>query len=213
MKQLLSTALALACVVLALSLVALKRSGDSQHETDTSSITDFSNQLTSAQIQIAVREGKLINLSNRLDECQATASTFSNQLTEAQSAVVRAAEQVTNLNRQASELAAENQTLQTKLDRRAAELTNQVAGLTQQLALTQTNLNQSSKDYVLLENRLRRDVAARLVAERKFNNLPELKAQIENLQWSPAQEVSTERIYVGLDIEVKSNSFHVIAPN
>jgi len=106
----------------------------------------------------------------------------------------------------------ENQTRQADLDRRVLDLTNQVAGLTRQLAVAQTNLNQSYQDYALLENRLRRDVAERLVLERKFNNPSELRAQIENLQWSPAQEVSADRIYAGLDVEVKSNTFHVIAP-
>ena len=213
MKQFLPTALFLTCIVLVLSLFLMKRGDEAQQATDTGTITEFSNQLTSAQLQIATREGILIAMSNRLDECRSAVATFSNQLTEAQSAMDAVAEQTTNLNHRVAELASQNQTLQATLDRRITELTNKVAGLTQQLTLTQTNLNQSYKNYALLENRLRRDVAERLVAERKFNNPSELRAQIENLQWSPAQEVSAEHIYAGLDIEVKSNSFHVIAPN
>jgi len=64
-----------------------------------------------------------------------------------------------------------------------------------------------------LENRFRRDVAERVIAERKFNNRTELKAQLENLQWNPAQEISEDRIREGLNVVVgKSNVCYVIAP-
>jgi len=56
-------------------------------------------------------------------------------------------------------------------------------------------------------------VAERVVVERKFNNPPELKAQLENLKQNPAGVISAEGIYAGLDVEVKSNSFHVISPD
>ena len=88
-----------------------------------------------------------------------------------------------------------------------------MAGLTGQIALTTSNLNQVNKDYALLENRLRRDVAARVVVERKFNNPSELQTQLQYLKEHPAAEVSADSIYAGLDVEVQSNAFHVIAPN
>jgi hypothetical protein len=93
------------------------------------------------------------------------------------------------------------------------DLTNQLAGLARQMALTQTNLVQANKNHALLENRLRRDVAERMVVERKFNNPLELQAQIQNLKTNPAVVISAESIYAGLDVEVKSNAVHVISPD
>jgi molecular chaperone GrpE (heat shock protein) len=94
-----------------------------------------------------------------------------------------------------------------------AAMTNQIAELTNQIASAQASLFQANKDYALLENRFRRDVAERVIAERKFNNRTELKAQLENLQWNPAKEISEDRIREGLNVVVgKSNLYYVIAP-
>ncbi|MFZ0828029.1 MAG: hypothetical protein WAO02_11460 [Verrucomicrobiia bacterium] len=213
MKQYLSIVLALACAVLVIFLIVMKRGNNAEHENDAGAIADFSNRLDSAQTQIAICNGTMAVISNRLDECQSASLTLLNHLIEAQSAMALDTEQITNLNLQVAELASENQTLQTTLDRRGLDLTNQMAGLTSQIALTQASLDQANKNYALLENRLRIDVAERVVVERKFNNPTELKAQLVNLQWSPVHVISAESIYAGLDVEVKSNSFHVIAPN
>ena len=209
MKQYLSTVLALVCTVLVISLIVMKRGDNAQHENDAGAIAGFSNQLTSAQVQIASCNGTILTLSNRLDESRSASLTFSNHLIEAESTIVLDTEQITNLNRQVAEGESENQTL----GQRVMDLTNQVAGLTSQIALTETNLAQANRDYALLENRLRRDVAERVVVERKFYNLSELQAQMERLKNYPGGEVSAESIYVGLDVEVKSNAVHVISPN
>jgi chromosome segregation ATPase len=216
MKEYLSTVLALVCTVLAISFIFVKHGDDAQHDTDAGAITDFSNRLDSAQMQIGSYVGTLLTFSNSLDaasnsleECRSESMTFSNHLNEAESSIALDADQITNLNRQVAESASENQTL----GGRITDLTNQLAGLMAQIALTETNLAQANSDFVLLENRLRIDVAERLVVERKFNNLLELQAQMENLKKNPFQEVSADKIYAGLDVEVKSNSFHVIAPN
>jgi hypothetical protein len=101
----------------------------------------------------------------------------------------------------------ENQTL----GRRVMDLTNQMAGLTSQIASNEAGLNQANKDYALLENCLRRDVAERVVAERKFYNPLELQTQMQKLKKNPAEAISAENIYRGLDVEVKSNgTLHVI---
>jgi|SRR5208282_2387363 chromosome segregation ATPase len=209
MKQYLFTVLALACIVLVISVIVMKRGDNAQHENDAGAITDFSNQLASVKVQVAAYNGTLITLSNSLDESQSVSLTFSNHLAEAESTIALDTEQITHLNRQVAEVESENQTL----GQRVMDLTNQMAGLTSQIALTRTNLAQANRDYALLENRLRRDVAERLVVERKFNNLSELQAQMERLKNYPGGEVSAESIYAGLDVEVKSNAVHVIAPN
>jgi chromosome segregation ATPase len=209
MKYYLSIALALACTVLVVSLFEMKRGDNAQHENDAGAIVDFSNRLDSAQLQIAFCKGTMLTLSNNLDVYQSATLTLSNLLTEAGASIASGAEQITNLNRQVAEMESENQTL----GQHVMDLTNQVAGLTRQIALTGTNLDQANKDYALLENRLRRDVAERVVVQRKFYNLPELQAQMEKLKNFPGGEVSAEDIYAGLDVEVKSNAVHVIAPN
>jgi chromosome segregation ATPase len=217
MKQYLSVALTLACVALVVGLALVKQGDNARHDNDTASIVDFSNRLDSAQLQIAAGTGALIIMSNTLDACRAavqTFATFSNQLTQAQTTLGLYADQITNLNRQVAELQSSNQTLQTVSDQRIVELTNQMAGYARQLALTRTNLAQASRDYGLLENRLRQDVAQRVMLERKFNNASELQAQIENLQWNEPQNVTDRSIYVGLDVQVNADgSFRVLAPN
>ena len=208
MKQYLSIVLALACTALVISLVVTKRSDNAQHESDAGAIAGYSNQLTSAQTQIAIGNGTMLTLSNSLDECRSVSLTFSNHLIEAESAMVLDTEQITNLNRRVAEVESENQTL----GRRVLDLTNQMAGLTSQIASTETNLNQANKDHALLENRLRRDVGERTVVERKFNNPLELQAQMQKLTKNPAGVISADSIYAGLDVEVKSNgTLHVIS--
>jgi chromosome segregation ATPase len=212
MKLYLPVALALVCIGLIISVVMMKRGADAQHEADAGTITDCSNRLDSAHTQIAFCIGTMLTLSNRLDESRSASLTFSNHLREAESALAFDAEQITNLTRRVAEVESENQTLQTA-SQRLMDLTNQMAGLSRQMALTETNLAQADKDYALLENRLRRDVAERLVVERKFYNLAELRAQMERLRTYPGGDVSAESIYAGLDVEVKSNTVHVISPN
>ena len=209
MKYFLSTALSLVCLGLVISVVMMKRGADAQHDSDAGTIADFSNRLDSAQIEVAFGKGTILTLSNRLDECQSAALTFSNHLMEAESAMARDTEQITNLTRQFAATESENQTL----SQRVTDLTNQMAAFTSQIALTETNLSQAYKDYALLENRLRRDVAERVVMQRKFNNLPALQAQMEYLKSHPGGQTSAEKIYFGLDVEVKSNAFHVIVPD
>ena len=107
------------------------------------------------------------------------------------------------------------------MNQRVTRLTNKVAELSGQFALTQTNLAQTTqdlaqarKDYTLLDNRFRRDVAERVVVERKFNTYAEVEAQTKKL-WSKSMPLATpESIYAGLNVEVKANGeAHVITPN
>ena len=205
MKHYLPIVLALACAALVISIIVMKRGDTAQHETDAGAIADFSNRLDSAQIQVAFGKGTMITLSNRLDESRSASLTFSNQLNEAESNMVLNTEQITNLNQQVAAAESENQTFV----QRFMDLTNQMAGLTKQ---SEASLEQANKNYALLEERLRRDVAERVVAERKFNNPSELQAQMQYLKQHPAGVISAESIYAGLDVEVNSNAFHVISP-
>lgn len=216
MKQYLSIILTLACAALVVSLIVVKHGDNAQHDTDAGAITDYSNQLATAQSQITGDEETILVCSNSLEitsnslnQALSDSLVFSNHLNEAESTIALEADQITNLDRQVVDSSSENQTL----GQRVMDLTNQVAVLTGRITLTESNLARANKDYTLLENRLRIDVGERLVIERKFSDVWELQSQIENLKAHPAQEISADNIYAGLDVEVKSNSFHVIAPN
>jgi uncharacterized coiled-coil protein SlyX len=216
MKNYLSIALALACAGLVAFLVVTKRGDNAQHETDTGAIADFSNRLDSAQSQIAAGKETMLALSKNLDESRSASVALSNQLTEARSAVARDAEQFTNLTRQIAAAESGKKTLDERLADLSSQMTNQtsqVADLKGQLASTQTNLDQLNKGCLLLEDRFRRDVAARVVAERKFNNLAELQAQLKYLEKNPAKAITADAIFAGLDIVVKSNAFYVYSPD
>jgi len=216
MKSYLSLALVIVSVLLAVALATTKHTDNAQIETDAGAIVDFSNRLDSAQTQIAARDGSLVTLSNTLTECGAAALTLSNRLTEAQSTLALQTEQITSLNRQVVATTSENQTM----GRSIVDLTNQVAALTGRIADTEDSLSRTNadlvqlhNDYALLENRLRRDVAERVVGERKFNNLIEVQAQLKKLMKYPTPWVTPQSVYVDLDVEVKSNgAVHVISP-
>lgn len=216
MKSILPIVLGIVCVVLAVAFYLTKQGDDTQHAADVSSFTDVSNQLTTAHLQIADYQGAVLSLSNNLDASQSGWLALSNQLVDAKSAQALEAEQITNLNAKVTETEAANQTL----EQHAMELTNQAASLTQQLAATKASLDgtnqalvQANNDYGLLERRFRMNVAERVVVERKFNNLRELQAQMKRVKQNPASEVSAEKIYADLDVEVRSNgTFHVITP-
>jgi len=217
MKPYSTIALAIVSVVLAAALFTTKHSDNAQIATEAGTIVDFSNRLDTAELHVSERNGKLIILSNALAECQSAGAAVSNRLTAAQDALALNAEQIAKLNQQVA--AANTESL--ALSRRVTELTNQLAGLAGQLTQTQTNLAQttqdlaqSRQDYSLLDNRFRRDVAERVVVERKFNTYAEVAAQTKKL-WSTSVPLATpESIYKGLDVEVKANGeAHVIAPN
>jgi septal ring factor EnvC (AmiA/AmiB activator) len=214
MKQYLSIVLTSACAVLVISLIVVKSGDNTQHNNDAGVIADYSNRLDSAQTEIAFGNGRILTLSNSLDESWSAALTFSNHLVEAQSTVARDAEQITSLNQRVASAESDNQTLTRRVTDLTGQLTNQVASLTQQLTSAKTGLDQASANYVFLENRLRRDVAERLVMQRKFYNLSEITAQMERLKEDTyVPQISEQSIYAGLDVEVQSNSVYVISPN
>ena len=201
---------------LALSLFVSKRNYDTQHEHDAEAINSASNLLSSCQSEVAAFKGKLIALSNQLETCQSASLALSNELAEAKSALTNSKEgldrQITELHQQITRQSTQLETEKQAASQRIADLVHQIAELTNQVASAQTSLLQANKNYVLLDNRFRRDVAQRVIAERKFNNRTELKAQLETLQRNPSKEISEDRIREGLNVEVESNLCYVIAP-
>ena len=207
-------ALALVCAGLVIALIVMKSGDAAQHESDVGAIADFSNRLDTTQSQVTLYEGKLLVFSNCLNESQSALLTFSNRLLDADATVARNLEQITNLNRQVAQLESASQTLGQHVMDLTNELAGQVTALTKQIAVAGAGLNQANSNYVLLENRLHRDMAERLVMQRKFYNRSELQAQLQRLKNDPfVPEISAQSIYAGLDVEVQSNAFHIISPN
>jgi chromosome segregation ATPase len=199
---------------LLVTLIIIKHSDTAQMESDAAALTDCSNRLDSAQSQITIRDGTILALSNRLDAAQAAAVNCSNQLAEAQATMANDAAQLTALKKQVADGRAELTALNQSVTDLTNQTTAQIARLTNQLAQTKENLDAVNKDFALLENRFRIDVAERTLLERKFNQLPDVQAQLNQLELHPGTWSTPESIYAGLDVEVKSNgTFHVIAPN
>lgn len=210
MKQILTIILSLVCAALLVALFLTKRNDNAQHETDAGTITELSNTLAVAQSQVTSCNGMIVTLSNRLDGCQAMSVTFSNNFIAAQSAIALGAGQITNLTEQVARLKSDNQAY----DRQVMDLTNQVVELNQKVAVTESNSEAVHKDHLLLEERLRRDVAERLVMQRKFYNPEALQAQMDKLkEFGGSFDVTADKIYAGLDVEVRSNgTIHVLSP-
>lgn len=213
MKPYLPTVLTLVSVVLAVVLIVTKHNNNAQMTTDASTITDFSNSLNTAQSQITVQTGTILSLSNSLAECTSSSLALSNQLT---STIALQAGEITKLNSQVTTTTSENEAL----SRNVTDLTNQVSALQKQITQTQASLTETNKTLAeacnqntLLQHAFLRDVAERVVVERKFNNPSELQAQMKYLKTNPAKEVTAEKIYADLNVEVHSNGVaHVISP-
>jgi chromosome segregation ATPase len=216
MKHLPSVILGLVCLGLVVFLYVSKQNNDAQHERDVEAITSVSNLLSSCQTEVAVFKEKALTLSNSLETCLSTSLTFSNELIEVKSTFATAKEgldrQITNLNQQITRQATQSETEKQASSERIAVLTQQLAELTNQIASTRASLSQANNDYVLLENRFRRDVAERIIVERKFYNRKELEAQLGYLDFNPSKEITEDRIREGLNVVVRSNLCYVIAP-
>jgi chromosome segregation ATPase len=217
MKTILLVLFGIVSLALAIVLYTTEQGDTKQHNTDNASILDLSNDLNSVQAQVAASSVTINTLSNSLTESQSGSLSLSNQLVDSQSALSHNVEQIASLNTKLAGMVTTNEAV----NQHATELAGQVAALTQQLSLIQTNLAgttktlaQANQDYYLLENRFRADVAERVVFQRKFYNPLELQEQLERLKVDPSGEVTSDMIYAGLDVEVRSNgTFHVMEPN
>jgi hypothetical protein len=213
MKTILTIVLSVVCVALIVVLFFTKKNDSAQFESDASAFNECSNSLDAAQSRIVIGNGTIITLSNNLNDCQSALLTSSNNLVAAQATIDADSGQITNLTQQVARLNADSQALGQQVMDMTNRLNSQMAALSQQLAVTQTNMAAVQHDQVLLEERLRQDVGERLVIQRKFYNFDALQAQMDKLKGYPGLDITADQIYKGLDIEVRSNgTFHVLAP-
>jgi len=216
MKNLLAIFFGLIAVVLGVVLYMTKSGDNTQIASLNNSLSDCSNRLDIVNAQVTVRDTELYTLSNNLVAACAAVTDVSNQLGQAQSAIDDQKQQATKLNAQLTDLGAQNDAL----NRSLVDSTNQLIAANQlqqatRASLEQTNaaLVQLQSDYSVVGQRLREDVAARLVLERKFRNPAALQEQLDNLKYSPEDVITTEKIYAGLNVLVSSNgSVRVLSP-
>jgi peptidoglycan hydrolase CwlO-like protein len=216
MKTYLTIVLSAVSVGLLAVLFVTKHGDNAQIEAGNTSLADCSNRLDTAQTQLAARDSQIVGLNSALAEASTAALASSNLLAEAQGKILLQNELMTGLNHRLDDAKKEQANLATQIDglnAQIASVSNQLTATQASLTQTNTALVQSQKDYAALEGKFRQDVAARTVAERRFNNLIEVQAQEKKLMKSGAAWVTPESIYAGLNVEVLSNgNVHVIAP-
>ncbi|HTB84922.1 MAG TPA: hypothetical protein VK742_14800 [Candidatus Sulfotelmatobacter sp.] len=216
MKNLLAIFLGLIAIVLGVMLYLTKSGDNTQITSLNTSLSDSSNQLDIVNAQVTVRDTELYTLSNNLVAASAAVTDVSNQLAGAQSTIGEQKQQVTKLNSQLTDLGAQNDAL----NRNLVDSTNQLIAASQLQQATKASLEQTNAalvqlqgDYSVVGQRLREDVAARLVLERKWRNPAALSEQMDDLKYSPEDVITTEKIYAGLNVLVSSNgSVRVLAP-
>jgi len=187
-KHLVTIILSIACLGLVAAVLVVKNQEQKELATSANTILDLSNNLLSAQGQVTNLGQFNLALSNSLSADQETTVSLSNQLNdaqyllgEAQSALTRAQQKVTNLNSQVATL----ETKRRELEKNAADLNAQMLQLDKQIALTEVSLTQSQTNNVKLEGELKKQVADRAALEQRFNNINEVRAQVQKLKDNP----------------------------
>lgn len=173
------------CVGLVVALIAVKKSADDQRKGDADAILDFSNQLTTANINLDDLRQVNLMLTNDLATSRQLTQTLSNNLTETsgtlaatKSSLQDAMGQVTNLDTQIASLEMQNQVL----DQRANSLSNTIASLDSQITDTEQKLAVSQTNNTFLTVELKKQMAEKAELESKFNDLDDVRAQVKKLR-------------------------------
>jgi chromosome segregation ATPase len=184
--------LAVVAVVLAIVLISVKTQDNDQLTAAANTITQFSNDLSTAstkilelnqvnlkltndlslsQQEVAQLTTVLINTSNSLN---AAASNLNNTKASLQTAQ----DQISNLNGRINDLESQNKVL----DDKASQLNAKIAELNEQIADTMKKLSESQTNNAFLTAELQKQLALKAELERKFNNLDEVRAQVKKLR-------------------------------
>jgi uncharacterized protein (DUF3084 family) len=170
--------LVVVCVGMVVALVAEKKRADNQQKTDTDTIFDFSNQLTTASVNLDELRQVNLMLTNDLDASRQTLMILSNQYVATSDSLSNTTVALKTAQDQIVGLEAQNQAL----DQRVAEMTNTIDNLSTQIAETQMKLVETETNNTFLESELKRQVAAKAELERKFNNLTQVRTQVRKLR-------------------------------
>jgi chromosome segregation ATPase len=160
------------------AVVVEKNRADKQQKKDAYTISDFSNQLATANINLdGLRQVNLI-LTNDFVAAQQTLTVLSNQYVAASASLSNTTAALKTAQDQIADLEAQNQAL----DQQVVNMTNTIVNLSTQIAETQMKLVESETNNVFLENELKRQVAERVDLERKFNDLSQVRTQVRKLR-------------------------------
>lgn len=181
--------LAVACVGLAVALVAIKRQAEAQQKDSANTIVDFSNQIAKANLHIEDLSQANLSLNNDLATNRQMSLALSNQLSaqlaetagtlaNTEASLQSAQQQITNRDERIADLEARNLVL----DQRATSLSNAIAELDTQINLTRAKLAASETNNAFLDSELKRQIAEKAALERKFNDLAQVRAQVRKLR-------------------------------
>lgn len=177
--------LAVACAGLFIGLFAVKKQGEEQRASDQVSISDFSNQVVSANLKIIDLNQANLTYSNEWILSRQQAEQLSNSLAEAaatvassREALAGAQQQITSLNTHIGDLETQNRVL----DQRAGELTNTISQLNSLIDDTRSKLAMSENNSQFLQQELQKQLAQRADIEHKFNDLDELRQQVKKVK-------------------------------
>jgi uncharacterized membrane-anchored protein YhcB (DUF1043 family) len=177
--------LAAVCVGLLVALIVVRNQGDEQQKKDADTILDFSNQLTTANINLdEFRQVNLVlsnDLSASRQETVVVSNNFvqvSNSLEVTKASLESAQEQITNLDAKVASLEEQNQTL----DQHAADMANIITNLSTQITETQIKLVTSETNNAFLESELKKQIAEKAEWQRKFNDLAIVRVQVKKLR-------------------------------
>jgi len=168
------TILVVICAGMALALLLEKNRADKQLKEDADSISDFSNQLASANLNL---DG-LRQVTNDLVDARQTLTVLSNQYVATSVSLSNTATALKTAQDQIADLESQNQAL----DQQVVGMTNTIDNLSSQIAATQLKLVEAETNDAFLESELKRQVAERAELERKFNNLATVRAQVRKLR-------------------------------
>jgi len=166
------------CVGLVVALIAGKRSAGIQQKKDAETIVDFSNQLTTANINLDDLRQVNLMLTNDLDASRRTLMTLSNQYVGTSASLSNTEAALKTAQDQVADLEAQNRVL----DQQTMEMTNTIANLSAQITETQMKLVESETNNTFLTGELKRQVAEKAELERKFNDLSQVRAQVRKLR-------------------------------
>ena len=177
--------LVVVCAGLLIALVATKKQADDLHKKDSDAIFDFSNQLTTANVNLDdLRQVNLMLTNDIVTTHQALEAVSNNllntasALAETKSSLENAQNQITNLNVRIADLESQNQVL----DQRASSLSNTIVTLDAQIADTQQKLATAETNNTFLTFELQKQMAQKAELQRKFNDIDEVRAQVKKLR-------------------------------
>lgn len=193
--------LAIACIGLAVALIATKKQSEDQHAKDAKDISDYSNQVVAASVRLNDLSQVNLALTNDLALSRQEALELSNSLVAAnvvlaadKTNLATAQEVITNLTFRVSDLEEQNK----MLDQRAQELTNTIAQLNIRISNTLDKLAIAQTNADFLQGELQKQMTQKAELEHKFNDVNEVRAQVKKLK---------DEIFVAHRIELSKNDY------